>query len=57
MFQRELIAMGTDRRYVRRDDDGTFQDSDDVALSLVQDVRKQAKTERKPGQADRGDRR
>lgn len=53
--KRELIDTGTDRRYVRRRDDGTFKESDDVGRSLSQDVRKHAKTKVKPGQGDRGD--
>ena len=52
---RELIDTGTDKRYVRRDDQGQFQESDDVGRSLAQDVKKHAKTKVKPGQADKGD--
>lgn len=52
---RELIDTGTDKRYVRRDDQGRFKESDDVGRSLAQDVRKHAKTEVKAGQGDRGD--
>ena len=54
--KRELIDTGTDKRYVRRDDEGRFEESDDVGRSLAQDVRKHAKTTTKPGQGDRGDR-
>ena len=53
--KRELIDTGTDKRYVRRDDEGRFQESDDVGRSLSQDVKKAAKTEVKSGQGDRGD--
>jgi hypothetical protein len=53
--KRELIDTGNDKRYVRRDDDGRFEESDDVGKSLAQDVRKHAKTEVPPGQGDRGD--
>ncbi len=53
--QRELIDTGTDKRYVRRDDEGKFKESDDQGRSLSQDVRQHAKTEVKPGQGDRGD--
>jgi hypothetical protein len=53
--KRELIDTGTDKRYVRRNDDGTFKESDDVGRSLSQDVRRLAKTKVKPGQGDRGD--
>lgn len=52
---RELIDTGNDKRYVRRDDQGRFEESDDVGRSLAQDVRKHAKTTVKPGQGDRGD--
>ena len=53
--KRELIDTGNDKRYVRRDDDGRFEESDEVGKSLAQDVRKHAKTEVPPGQGDRGD--
>jgi hypothetical protein len=52
---RELIDTGTDKRYVRRNADETFKESDDVGRSLAQDVRKHAKTVVKPGQGDKGD--
>ena len=52
---RELIDTGRDKRYVRRDDKGRFDEVDDVGRSLAQDVRKHAKTIVKPGQGDRGD--
>ncbi|MGB8508684.1 MAG: hypothetical protein WCD76_09780 [Pyrinomonadaceae bacterium] len=54
--KRELIDTGTDKRYVRRDEDGRFKESDDVGRSLSQDVKKHAKTAVKSGQGDRGDR-
>jgi hypothetical protein len=53
--KRELIDTGKDKRYVRRDDKGHFDEVDDVGRSLSQDVRKHAKTTVKPGQGDRGD--
>ncbi len=53
--KRELIDTGTDKRFVRRDDDGTFKESDDVGRSLSQDVRQHAKNKVKPGHGDRGD--
>jgi hypothetical protein len=53
---RELIDTGTDKRYVRRDDQGRFAESDDQGRSLAKDVRKHAKTDVKAGQGDRGDR-
>ena len=52
---RELIDTGTDKRYVRRNEDGTFKESDDVGRSLARDVKKHAKTEVKSGQGDKGD--
>jgi hypothetical protein len=54
--ERELIDTGTDKRYVRRDKQGQFKESDDVGKSLASDRRTRAKTEAKPGQGDRGDR-
>jgi len=52
---RELINTGSDKRYVRRDDQGRFRESDDQGKSLAQDRRKHAKTTVKSGQGDRGD--
>ena len=52
---RELIDTGTDKRFVRRDDQGQFKESDDVGRSLAQDVRRDAETKVKKGQGDRGD--
>lgn len=54
--KRELIDTGTDKRYVRRDENGQFKESDDVGRSLSQDVRTSAKTQSKPGHGDKGDR-
>ncbi len=58
MSKRELIepTLG-DKRYVRRDDDGRFNEQVDVGKSSAQDQKRQAKTDVKPGQGDRGDRR
>ncbi len=55
---RELIEPNEgDKRYVRRDENGQFTDSqDDVSRSLSQDQRRDAKTETRKGQGDRGDR-
>ena len=53
---RELINTGTDKRYVRRDADGRFKESDDVGRSLAQDRKRKANTEAPKGQRDRGDR-
>ena len=52
---RELIDTGTDKRFVRRDDNGQFKESDDVGKSLAQDLKKRAKTTVPSGQGDRGD--
>lgn len=53
--KRELIDTGTDKRYVRRDEEGKFKESDDQGRSLAQDVKRKAKTTVKSGQGDRGD--
>jgi hypothetical protein len=53
--KRELIDTGTDKRYVRRDGEGQFKESDDQGRSLAQDVKQKAKTKVKSGQGDRGD--
>ncbi|MFS8146403.1 hypothetical protein ATY78_18235 [Rhizobium sp. R635] len=55
MSKRELIDTGTDKRYVRRDDQGRFKESDDVGRSLSADKRRKAKTDAKSGEGDRGD--
>lgn len=52
---RELIDTGTDKRYVRRDEEGKFQESDDVGRSLTQDRKQEAKRKVPAGQGDRGD--
>ena len=54
--ERELIDTGTDKRFVRRDEQGRFKDVVDVGRSLAQDQRKDARTVAKKGQGDRGDR-
>jgi hypothetical protein len=55
--KRELIDTGRDKRYVRRDEQGQFKESDDVGRSLSQDRRREAKTVVKAGQGDKGDQR
>ena len=55
--KREEIDTGSDKRYVRRDDDGQFNESDDQSRSLSQDQRRDAETESEKGHGDRGDRR
>ena len=54
--KRELIEPHEgDKRYVRRDENGRFEESDDVSRSLSQDQKRKAKTKSKPGQGDKGD--
>ena len=52
---RELIDTGTDKRFVRRDEKGQFDEVADVGRSLAQDRRQEAETKVPPGQGDRGD--
>ena len=54
--KRELIDTGNDKRYVRRDEKGRFDEVVDVGRSLSQDRKRDAKGESKPGYGDRGDR-
>ena len=54
--KRELINTGTDKRYVRRDSQGQFKESDDVGRSAARDPRTKAKAKAKRGQGDKGDR-
>lgn len=54
--KRELIDTGTDKRYVRRDENGHFKESVDVGKSLAADQRQHSQTKAKPGQGDKGDR-
>ena len=56
--KRELIEPNPgDKRYVRRDKEGHFTESqDDVGRSLAADQRQHAKTRVKPGHGDEGDR-
>jgi hypothetical protein len=56
--RRELIEpQKGDKRYVRRNKQGRFKESEDVGRSLTQDRRRKAKTVAPRGQGDRGDRR
>jgi len=52
---RELIDTGRDKRFVRRDDEGRFEEVTDVGRSLAQDRKRAAKHKVPPGQGDRGD--
>lgn len=54
--RRELIDTRTDKRFVRRDPQGRFDESDDMGRSLSQDRRRKAKRTAKRGQGDKGDR-
>ena len=56
--KRELIEPNPgDKRYIRRDKEGHFTESqDDVGRSLAADQRQHAKTRVKPGHGDEGDR-
>jgi len=56
MPRRELINTGSDKRFVRRDKQGQFKESDDVGRSLAADRRRKAKTQSKAGHGDKGDR-
>lgn len=57
MTKRELIDTGTDKRYVRRDEDGKFKESVDVGKSLAADQRQHSSKEAPRGEGDKGDRR
>lgn len=52
---RELIAPNGDKRYQRRNDDGTLGESDDQGKSLSKDVKQHAKTKKPRNQGDKGD--
>lgn len=55
--KRELIEPHAgDKRYVRRDAEGRFKESDNLHRSLSQDDRRKSTTAAKSGQGDRGDR-
>jgi hypothetical protein len=57
MPKRELIEPNPgDKRYVRRDKDGRFDETVDVGKSLAADQRQHSKTVAKPGYGDKGDR-
>jgi hypothetical protein len=53
--KRELIDTGRDKRFVRRDEEGRFDEEADVGRSLAQDRRQHAKRTVPSGQGDRGD--
>jgi hypothetical protein len=53
--KRELINTGTDKRFVKRNRDGTFKESVDVGRSLAADRRSKSRTVAKAGFGDQGD--
>jgi hypothetical protein len=56
MSKRELIEPHEgDKRYQRRDEDGTFGKSDDQSRSLRQDVLQHARSRKPDREGDRGD--
>jgi hypothetical protein len=55
MSERELIDTGTDKRFVRRDKEGRFKESDDVGRSLSADQRQKAQSKKPRNQGDKGD--
>ncbi len=56
MSQRELIEPHPgDKRYQRRNEDGTFGESDDVSKSLRQDVKRHAEHKKPRNEGDKGD--
>jgi hypothetical protein len=57
MPERERIDTGTDKRYVRRDDKGQFDDSVDVGRSHRQDQQRDSRKDNPGSEGDRGDRR
>jgi hypothetical protein len=53
--KREKIDTGSDKRYVKRDEQGQFKESDDIGRSQASDRAKKAETEVQPGYGDQGD--
>ena len=53
--ERERINTGNDARFVRRDEQGRFKESDDVGRSQKADRQQQARTTVPKGQGARGD--
>jgi hypothetical protein len=55
--KRELIQPHSgDRRFIRRDEQGQWEEVEDVGRSLTRDGRRRSKTKGARGQGDRGDR-
>lgn len=53
--KRTIIAPHGDKRFVRRNAQGEFTESDDMGKSLSRDRKIKAKTTVKPGYGDKGD--
>ena len=53
--KRELIDTGRDKRFVRRNEKGRFDEVVDVGRSVMQDRRQHSQKVVPPGQGDRGD--
>ena len=56
MPDREMIDTTRDKRYVRRDEQGEFKEVEDVGRSSANDQRRDAESDTRKGQGDRGDR-
>ena len=55
--KREIIEPREgDKRFVRRDAQGRFNEVEDMGRSLSQDRKRQAKNSSRPGEGDKGDR-
>jgi hypothetical protein len=55
--KREMVTPRGDRRFVRRDDQGQFRESDDAGRSVSVDIRQRARRTVGKGEGDRGDQR
>jgi hypothetical protein len=56
MPDRETVDTTRDKRYVRRDEQGQFEEVEDVGRSSANDQRREAQNDTRNGQGDRGDR-
>jgi hypothetical protein len=55
--KRELIEPTPgDKRFVRRDENGRFEEVEDAGRSLSQDRKREAQSDSESGQGDKGDR-
>ncbi|HYX46189.1 MAG TPA: hypothetical protein VE820_05145 [Sphingomicrobium sp.] len=56
MSQRELVEPHPgDKRFQRRNEDGTYGESDDVSRSLSQDVKRRSDRKKPRNEGDKGD--